>query len=70
MRGPGNEAICWLNNGNTLPPALCAGEVPDEKLKINELGPYGTYKKSVILICMSGIATALSLNHNNGIIYK
>ena len=24
--------ICWLNNGNTRPPALCAREVPDEKL--------------------------------------
>ena len=24
---------------NTRPPALCAGKVPDEKLKINELGP-------------------------------
>ena len=30
---------CWLNNGNTCPPALCAGKAPDEKLKINELGP-------------------------------
>ena len=30
--------ICWLNNSNTHPPALCAGEAPDEKLKINELG--------------------------------
>ena len=25
-------------NGSTRPPALCAGEAPDEKLKINELG--------------------------------
>ena len=33
--------ICWMNNGNTHPPALCAGEAPDEKLKTNELGPYG-----------------------------
>ena len=24
--------ICWVNNGNTCPPALCAGEAPDEKL--------------------------------------
>ena len=24
---------------NTRPPALCAGEARDEKLKINELGP-------------------------------
>ena len=31
--------ICWLNNGNTCPPALCAGKAPDEKLKINKLGP-------------------------------
>ena len=31
--------ICWLNNGNTHPPGLYAGEAPDEKLKINELGP-------------------------------
>ena len=29
-----------MHNGNTRPPALCAGEAPDEKLKINELGPY------------------------------
>ena len=29
-----------IHNGNTRPPALCAGEAPDEKLKINELGPY------------------------------
>ena len=28
-----------MHNGNTRPPALCAGEAPDEKLKINELGP-------------------------------
>ena len=28
--------ICWVNNGNTCPPALCAGGAPDE---INELGP-------------------------------
>ena len=28
--------ICWLNNGNTHPPA---GEAPGEQLKINELGP-------------------------------
>ena len=28
-----------MNNGNTRPPALSAGEAPDEKLKINELGP-------------------------------
>ena len=27
-------------NGNTRPPALCTGIAPDEKLKINELGPY------------------------------
>jgi len=35
------RSICWLNNGNTRPPTLCAGdrEAPDEKLKINELGP-------------------------------
>ena len=31
--------ICWLNNGNTHLLALCAGEAPDERLKINELGP-------------------------------
>ena len=31
--------ICWLNNGNTCLTALCAGKAPDEKLKINELGP-------------------------------
>ena len=31
--------ICWLNNDNICPPALCAWEAPDEKLKINELGP-------------------------------
>ena len=24
-----------MHNGNTHPPALCAGEAPDEKLKIN-----------------------------------
>ena len=29
--------ICWLDNGNTCLLALCAGEAPDEKLK---LGPY------------------------------
>ena len=29
-----------IHNGNTHSPALCAGEAPDEKLKINELGPY------------------------------
>ena len=35
--------ICWVNNGNTRPPALhvCRREAPDEKLKINELGPKG-----------------------------
>ena len=35
--------IRWLwiiHNGNTRLPALCAGKVPNEKLKINELGPY------------------------------
>ena len=32
-----NTDICWLNN--TYPPGLYAGEAPDEKLKINELGP-------------------------------
>ena len=32
--------IYSLNNGNTRPPALCAGEACDVKLKINELGPY------------------------------
>ena len=31
--------ICWLNNGNAHLSALFAGEAPDEKLKINELGP-------------------------------
>ena len=30
--------ICLVNNGNTHPPALCAGEASDEKLKIDELG--------------------------------
>ena len=29
--------------GNTRPPVLCAGEVPDEKLKINELGLNGAH---------------------------
>ena len=24
-----------MHNGNTRPPALCEGEAPDEKLKIN-----------------------------------
>ena len=28
-----------MDNGNTRPPVLCAGEAPDEKLKINKLGP-------------------------------
>ena len=27
-----NIDICWLNNGNTHPPGLYAGEAPDEKL--------------------------------------
>ena len=32
---------CWLNNGNTSPPALYAGEEPDGKLKsTNYVGPY------------------------------
>ena len=38
--------ICWLNNGNTRLPALCAGEAPDEKLKINKLGPHRTRDQS------------------------
>ena len=29
-----------INNGNIRPHNLCAGEAPDEKLKLNELGPY------------------------------
>ena len=29
-----NIDICWLNNGNTHPPGLYAGEAPDEKLRI------------------------------------
>ena len=29
----------YLLAGNTHLPALCAGEAPDEKLKINKLGP-------------------------------
>ena len=28
-----------MHDGNTCLPALCAGEAPDEKLKINKLGP-------------------------------
>ena len=32
-----------MHNGNNRPPALCAGEVPDEKLKMNELGLLGFY---------------------------
>ena len=40
--------VCWLNNGNTHPPALCAGEAPDEKPKINELGPNLTYADTCI----------------------
>ena len=32
------ENICWVNNGNTRLPTLCAGGAPDEKLKINKLG--------------------------------
>ena len=32
-----------MRNGNARPPALCAGEAPDEKLKINELGPYAIH---------------------------
>ena len=31
--------IGWLNTGNTRLPALCAGEAPDEKLKVIKLGP-------------------------------
>ena len=37
--------ICWLwwmHNGNTHPPALCAFKAPDNKLKINKLGPCDT----------------------------
>ena len=36
-----------LNNGNTHPPALCAGEALDEKLKINKLGPYSPYDSTL-----------------------
>ena len=32
-----------MHYGNTRPPVLCAGEVPDEKVKINELGPNGAH---------------------------
>ena len=35
------EFFCLINgndNGNTHPPMSCAGEAPDEKLKLNELG--------------------------------
>ena len=28
----------WVNNGNTRPPALCAGEAPNEKLKNGRKG--------------------------------
>ena len=43
--------ICWLNNGNTHPPALCAWEAPDEKLKINELGP--NYVVMIVVVQIS-----------------
>ena len=45
--------ICWVNNGNTRPPALCAGEAPDEKVKINELGPnhYQGQGVQVVVAC-------------------
>ena len=33
-----------IHNGNTRPPALCAGETHDERLKINKLGPYAKSK--------------------------
>ena len=44
-----NTCICWLNTGITRPSALCAGEAPDEKLKINELGPkYMSWSQNAI----------------------
>ena len=38
------------DNGNNRPPALCAGEVPDEKLKMNELGLLGFYLLPSLLL--------------------
>ena len=32
-------SVGWIMVTSTRPPALCAGEAPDEKLQINELGP-------------------------------
>ena len=53
--------ICWLNNGNTHPPTLCAGEAPHEKLKINELGPK-VNEESVwqMRICVTVLGQTLS----------
>ena len=39
-----------MHNCNTCPPALCAGEAPDEKLKINELGPNQINTQSGFLV--------------------
>ena len=34
------SSVTSRGTGNTHLPTLCAGKAPDEKLKINELGPY------------------------------
>ena len=50
--------ICWLNNGNTRLPALCGGEAPDEKLRINELGPYVPSPNILLLTLLDGCMKA------------
>ena len=46
----------YINYGNICPPALCAGEAPDEKLKkINELGPFIVY---FLISCTACVDTA------------
>ena len=51
------SSFCWLNIGNTRLPALCAGESPDEKLKINKLGPKSRIMLYLCNDCCSRLAT-------------
>ena len=50
---------CWLNNGNTCPPALYAGEEPGEELKsTNYVGPYD---KQPSYSCIVGLVNAQTI---------
>ena len=53
----------YINDGNTCPPALCAGKTPDEKLKINKLEPYQAYDPQVLVTTCENKATSVFRAH-------